>query len=134
MNLAGRMGRWSAEHWKTATVVWLLFVVLAVAVGRIAGVVKLQDSEQGTGETARAQRILQDAGFKTPASESVLVQSKRLTPPPVAPLSAPSFQTTSLLIAAPVVSIVVPPQPIAKGLDAGKSTCAFPSATPSDAR
>jgi len=79
VNLAGRMGRWSAEHWKTATVVWLLFVVLAVAVGRVAGVVKLQDSEQGTGETARAQRILQDAGFKTPASESVLVQSKTLT-------------------------------------------------------
>ena len=79
MNLAGRMGRWSAEHWKTATVVWLLFVVLAVAAGRVAGVVKLQDSEQGTGETARAQRILQDAGFKTPASESVLVQSKTLT-------------------------------------------------------
>ena len=86
MNLAGRMGRWSAQHWKTATLVWLVFVVLAVAVGRVAGVVKLQDSEQGTGETARAQAILQDAGFRTPADESVLVQSATLT------ASSPAFR------------------------------------------
>jgi RND superfamily putative drug exporter len=79
MNLAGRMGRWSAEHWKTATLLWLVFVVLAVGAGRVAGVVDLQDSEQGTGETARAQAILQDAGFKTTADESVLVQSKTMT-------------------------------------------------------
>jgi uncharacterized membrane protein YdfJ with MMPL/SSD domain len=88
MNLAGRMGRWSAEHWKTAAGAWLLFVVVAIAVGSIAGVVKLQDSEQGTGETARAQAILQDAGFKTPASESVLVQSKTLQ------TTAPEFRAT----------------------------------------
>jgi RND superfamily putative drug exporter len=78
MNLAGRMGRWSAQHWKTATLVWIVLVVLAIGAGSVAGVVKLQDSEQGTGETARAQAILQDAGFKTPADESVLVQSTTL--------------------------------------------------------
>ncbi|MDX6486612.1 MAG: hypothetical protein QOF43_1765 [Gaiellaceae bacterium] len=27
-NLAARAGRWSAAHWKTATVAWLVFVVL----------------------------------------------------------------------------------------------------------
>ncbi len=26
-NLAARMGRWSADHWKTATFGWLAFVV-----------------------------------------------------------------------------------------------------------
>jgi putative drug exporter of the RND superfamily len=75
-NLAARAGRWSAEHWKTACAVWLVFVVAAVAIGRAVGTVQLKDSEQGTGETARAQRILQDAGFRSPASESVLVESR----------------------------------------------------------
>jgi RND superfamily putative drug exporter len=78
-NLAARAGRWSAAHWKTATVLWLVFVVVAIVLGRAAGTVKLTDSEQGTGETARAQAILAQAGFKTPASENVLVESKSLT-------------------------------------------------------
>jgi uncharacterized membrane protein YdfJ with MMPL/SSD domain len=79
LNLAARAGRWSAGHWKTATLLWIGFVIVAVVIGRAAGTVSLTDSEQGTGETARAQAILADAGFKTPASESVLVQSKTLT-------------------------------------------------------
>ena len=33
-NIAARMGRWSASHWKTAVFGWLAFVVVAVAVGR----------------------------------------------------------------------------------------------------
>src|SRR5947207_2130787 len=74
-NLAARAGRWSAAHWKTATAVWVVLVVLAVVVGRVVGTHKLSDSEQSTGETARAESILSSAGFKTPASESVLVQS-----------------------------------------------------------
>ncbi len=32
-NLAARMGRWSAGHWKTATFGWLALVVVALAVG-----------------------------------------------------------------------------------------------------
>src|SRR5215470_17793447 len=51
-------------------------------------------------------------------------------PPPVA-LSVDSFQTTSLEILLPLAAIFVPPHPSANGLDAGKSTCAFPSPTPS---
>src|SRR5262245_43192038 len=77
-NLAARAGRWSAGHWKTATLLWLAFVIVAVVIGQAVGTHKLSDSEQGTGETARAQAILSKAGFKTPASESVLVQSKTL--------------------------------------------------------
>ena len=33
-NLAARMGRWSAAHWKTATFGWLGFVVVAFMLGR----------------------------------------------------------------------------------------------------
>jgi uncharacterized membrane protein YdfJ with MMPL/SSD domain len=77
-NFAARAGRWSAEHWKTATGLWLAFVVVAVMLGQLAGTHKLSDSEQATGESARAQQILASAGFSTPASESVLVRSASL--------------------------------------------------------
>ena len=29
-NFAGRVGQWSANHWKTAVLAWLVFVVGAV--------------------------------------------------------------------------------------------------------
>jgi heme transporter len=67
-NLAARAGRWSAQHWKTATGVWLAFVAVVVILGQLVGPDKLSDSEQSTGESARAQQILADAGFSTPAS------------------------------------------------------------------
>jgi uncharacterized membrane protein YdfJ with MMPL/SSD domain len=93
-NLAARAGRWSAAHWKTATLLWLAFVIVAVVIGRAVGTHKLSDSEQGTGETARAQAILSKAGFKTPASESVLVQSSTLR------AGAPAFRAVVADVAA----------------------------------
>ena len=36
MNVAGRMGHWSATHWKTAVFGWLACVVLLFAFGNIA--------------------------------------------------------------------------------------------------
>ena len=78
-NLAARAARWSADRWKTATGAWIAVAVVAALIGGIVGTVKLTDSEQGTGETARGQQMLADAGFNTPAGESVLVQSRSLT-------------------------------------------------------
>src|SRR5437764_8440166 len=75
-NLAARMGRWSAAHWKTATFGWLALVVAAVAVGSLTGAVKLTDAEGSQGETARAQQILARAGWDNSAGEAVLVRSK----------------------------------------------------------
>jgi uncharacterized membrane protein YdfJ with MMPL/SSD domain len=77
-NFAARAGRWSAEHWKTAATIWLLFVAVAISAGRIVGTHKLSDAEYATGEAARAEQILAGAGFKTPASEAVLVRSQTL--------------------------------------------------------
>src|SRR6059058_3529872 len=73
-NLAARMGRWSAAHWKTATFGWLALVVVAFAVGNQIGVKKIDPNTAGPGESGRMDRIL-DAGFKLPANESVLIQS-----------------------------------------------------------
>ncbi|HXK15378.1 MAG TPA: MMPL family transporter [Gaiellaceae bacterium] len=78
-NLAGRAGRWSAAHWKTATFGWLGFAIIAVVLGAAVSVKQLTDADMANGEAARAEHILQDAGFKVPATESVLVQSKTAT-------------------------------------------------------
>src|SRR4051812_3132504 len=74
LNLAARAGRWSAGHWKTATFGWLAFVLLAFAIGSQVGTKQADPTRAGPGESGRADRII-DAGFKVPASESVLIQS-----------------------------------------------------------
>jgi uncharacterized membrane protein YdfJ with MMPL/SSD domain len=76
-NLAARMGRWSASHWKTATFGWLAFVLVAFALGGAIGTNMIDPNEPGPGESGRMDRIL-DAGFNQPAGENVLVQSDSL--------------------------------------------------------
>ncbi len=78
LNLASRAGRWSAAHWKTATLGWLAFVVLAVVLGGAVGTKSLGDSEGIPGESGRMEKILEE-NFKRPAGETVLIQSDRLT-------------------------------------------------------
>ena len=76
-NLAARMGRWSAAHWKAATFGWLAFVVVAFAVGGLVGTKDADPNTTGPGQSGRMDRIL-NAGFKQPAGESVLIQSTSL--------------------------------------------------------
>ncbi len=76
-NLAARMGRWSADHWKTATFGWLAFVLVAFALGGMAGTKSIDPNEPGPGESGRMDQIL-DEGFKQPAGESVFIQSESL--------------------------------------------------------
>jgi uncharacterized membrane protein YdfJ with MMPL/SSD domain len=76
-NLAARMGRWSASHWKTATFGWLALVIVAFGLGGMAGTKTIGSSATGPGESGRAEAILDD-GFKQPAAESVLIQSDSL--------------------------------------------------------
>ena len=40
-NIAARMGRWSARHWKTAVIGWIVFVVASIALGSAVGTKKL---------------------------------------------------------------------------------------------
>ena len=79
LNLAGRAGKWSAENWKKALFGWLIFAVAAMAIGSVAGHVQMRDSQFASGETAKAVRMLEQAGFRQPASEVVLIQSRNLT-------------------------------------------------------
>jgi uncharacterized membrane protein YdfJ with MMPL/SSD domain len=75
--LAARMGRWSADHWKTATFGWLAFVIVAFGLGGMFGMQQIDPNTPGPGESGRMDRIL-DAGFEQPAGESVLIQSRSL--------------------------------------------------------
>jgi putative drug exporter of the RND superfamily len=78
-NLAGRVGRWSAGHWKTATFGWLAVVVIVTLFGALAGTKEISDADSMSGESARAQRSIDGAGFREVAMEVVLVQSRTET-------------------------------------------------------
>ena len=79
-NIAARMGRWSASHWKTAVVGWLAFVVVSLVVGMTLGTKSIDQNDANVGQSHRADHILRDAGFQAdPQTEIVLVQSKKLT-------------------------------------------------------
>jgi uncharacterized membrane protein YdfJ with MMPL/SSD domain len=77
-NLAARMGRWSANHWKSATFGWLAFVLVAFALGGMAGTKSIDSNEPGPGESGQMEKIL-DEGFKQPTNESVFIQGGSLT-------------------------------------------------------
>src|SRR5215210_5669949 len=87
-NFAARAARWSAAHWKTAVAAWIAFVAVAIGLGMTVGTQMLSTGEQTTGQTAQAEAILANAGFETPAAESVLVRSSTLT------VTDPAFRAT----------------------------------------
>ena len=74
MNLAARMGRWSAQHRKKAIWGWLVLVFLAFAIGGAVGTNTLQQDELGVGESGRASKTIEGA-FPRSADELVLIQS-----------------------------------------------------------
>ena len=58
LNVAARMGRWSAQHRKTAIWGWLAFVVVAFMVGGAVGTKTLDNAHLGVGESGRADRTI----------------------------------------------------------------------------
>jgi uncharacterized membrane protein YdfJ with MMPL/SSD domain len=74
-NIAARAGRWSAQHRKKAIFGWLAFVVIAFALGGAFGTKTIPQTEGGTGESARADRVLSDS-YKRDKEERVLVQPR----------------------------------------------------------
>ena len=79
LGLAAVMGGWSARHRKTAVFGWLLFVVLATVLGGMAGSLKTTDADQAIGQSGRAEQMIDRAGIKSPATETVLIQAKGFT-------------------------------------------------------
>jgi uncharacterized membrane protein YdfJ with MMPL/SSD domain len=107
-NLAGWAGKWSAAHWKTATFGWIAFAVLCVVLGGAVGAVKLTDVEYASGEAAKAESMLQQAGFKTPATESVLIRSDSMIYEQLLPTIAVAHVVEALSEQPDVTNIVSP--------------------------
>jgi uncharacterized membrane protein YdfJ with MMPL/SSD domain len=87
-NFAARMGRWSANHWKTAVFGWLAFVVASFAIGTAVGTKYLDTSDSNVGEAARADKIVKE-GFASKVDEQgevVFIRSATQKP------SDPAFQ------------------------------------------
>src|SRR3954471_6299487 len=79
-NIAARMGRWSASHWKTAVFGWLAFVVASLAIGAAVGTKQITVEDSKTGEAHKADQILKTAFPQAdPQTEFVVVQSKTRT-------------------------------------------------------
>jgi RND superfamily putative drug exporter len=74
--IAARLGGWSSRHRKTAIIGWLLFVVVSAAVGGRAGLQEATVAEVDVGDSARAQRILEDNHIEEPAVELVMVTGR----------------------------------------------------------
>ncbi|HET9615328.1 MAG TPA: MMPL family transporter [Candidatus Limnocylindrales bacterium] len=86
-NIAARMGRWSAGHWKTAVFGWLAFVAAAVLIGHAVGTKQIDQQNANVGQSHQADTLLRQAGFKSdPQTEIVLIQSSTLT------ANAPAFR------------------------------------------
>ena len=63
-NIAARMGRWSARHWKTAVFGWLAFVVASFYVGNfLVGTKQINEADTNVGQAQKADRIIKAAGF-----------------------------------------------------------------------
>ena len=62
-NLAARMGRWSASHWKTATFGWLALMIVAFALGGLGRHQAGRPQHRRPRPVGQMDRIL-DAGFK----------------------------------------------------------------------
>jgi RND superfamily putative drug exporter len=83
-NLAARMGRWSATHWKTALFGWILFVAAAFSLTFFIQTRDLTSAEDSSGNSKVAEEIIAGAGFPEHAGESVIIQhpSLRADDPP----------------------------------------------------
>src|SRR5215208_3187157 len=77
-NLAARMARWSSKNRKKAFWGWLVFVILAFAIGNAIGPNLISDVDNFNGESHRAEAALDRAGLR-PQSEVVFIQSDKLT-------------------------------------------------------
>jgi uncharacterized membrane protein YdfJ with MMPL/SSD domain len=78
-HLAARMGRWSARHRKLAIALWLAFVIGSLATGTVVGTRELSDADGATGESGRAERMIENAGFREVDREAVVIQSRGLS-------------------------------------------------------
>jgi RND superfamily putative drug exporter len=90
MNIAGRMGAWSAAHWKTAVFGWLACVLVFFYAGSmLVGFKQIDINDAGVGQSHKADQILKKAfPERAPQTEFVLIESNGQT------ANSPAFRAT----------------------------------------
>jgi RND superfamily putative drug exporter len=73
--LAERLGRWGSEHRVKAILLWLALLLFAVGATGV-GAKTLSSSGELTGESAKAERVLEQGGFERTAPEEILLQAR----------------------------------------------------------
>jgi uncharacterized membrane protein YdfJ with MMPL/SSD domain len=76
-HIAGRIGRWSAHHRKTAITGWIVFVILAFMAGGAIGTDQLDTQEAGVRDSGKASQIIHDE-FAKADDELVLISDQQL--------------------------------------------------------
>ena len=75
--IAARAAMWSARHRTLAILGWIVFVVGVTVLSAQIGTREASFADQGHGDSGRADRIVEAAGFpERPAGEMVLIQNR----------------------------------------------------------
>jgi len=74
-NFAARMGRWSAQHRKSAIFGWLAFVVLSLVIGSAIGTKAPENDTTYVGDSGKAHALVEEH-FPTQNVESVIVKGR----------------------------------------------------------
>ncbi len=72
-NIAASIGGWSVRHRWIAVAGWVLFVVVATMAGARSGQQQMTAHEYAKGDSAKAVRILDDAGVQVAAGEMIMI-------------------------------------------------------------
>ncbi|HET6483947.1 MAG TPA: hypothetical protein VFG35_28420, partial [Actinoplanes sp.] len=75
--IAARAALWSARHRTLAILGWIAFVVGVTVLSGHFGSVEATAADQGHGDSGKADKIVEAAGFpERPAGEMVIVQNR----------------------------------------------------------
>ena len=105
--IAARAAMWSARHRALAILGWVAFVAIVTVVGGRFGTDTASNVDQGHGESQRADRIVEAAGFPDqPAGEMVIVQNRAGThrAPAIAELTAALKKTSGVAAVHPPIT------------------------------
>ena len=131
-SIASRIGMWSAAHWKTATVGWLILVALAFVAGNMLGTTTIDPVSAIPGESGRAcadrRGRLRPAGSANPCSS----RARAANLDDAAFKAAVADVTTGLAASGDVQNLALTPDRPGTGLGLGRpaistrppSTCA----------
>ena len=105
--IAARAAMWSARHRTLAILGWIAFVIGVTVLSGQIGTREASDADQGHGDSGRADRIVEQAGFPVrPAGEMVLVQNRAGTDraKAVADVTAALKKTTDVVDVQPPIT------------------------------